>query len=462
MQTSAFQQARLIPTIGIKGEIEQERRTTSAFLAILTAVPEFAKALMKPLGAPAGRLSAFIEPEFLLGERKVRPDGLITIERGGKTWSALVEVKTGKSPLELAQINDYLDVCRENGIDALLTISNQVLTLSGEHPTKGLDGRKLKKTTLIHYSWIRILTEALVQKEHRGIADPDQAWILGELIRYLQHPASGATEFDDMGAGWTDVLRGIGNGTLAASDPKVVETVNSFESLTRFVALRLSAKLGVEVVQVAPKIAQLDPRKHQQQSVADFLSSGKLSGSIRIPNTSSDIAVFADLRAKSITCSVDIDAPLEGRNLTRINWLLRQVKNTPEGLRIEVRVKRSTSSFVTAAMYASAIEKPAVLLPPSGADILGFRLTLIQTMGTKRGDGAGSFVATVVESVELGYQVLLENLKSWSAKAPRLGVVDSDPSGSPFDPVGADSMPLPGDSHEVQKELLAVESALNE
>jgi hypothetical protein len=228
------------------------------------------------------------------------------------------------------------------------------------------------------------------------------------------------------------------------------------------VALRLSAKLGVEVVQVAPKIAQLDPRKHQQQSVADFLSSGKLSGSIRIPNTSSDIAVFADLRAKSITCSVDIDAPLEGRNLTRINWLLRQVKNTPEGLRIEVRVKRSTSSFVTAAMYASAIEKPAVLLPPSGADILGFRLTLIQTMGTKRGDGAGSFVATVVESVELGYQVLLENLKSWSAKAPRLGVVDSDPSGSPFDPVGADSMPLPGDSHEVQKELLAVESALNE
>jgi hypothetical protein len=43
------------------------------------------------------------------------------------------------------------------------------------------------------------------KKEHRGIADPDQAYILGELIRYLEHPRSGALEFEDMGSSWVSV-----------------------------------------------------------------------------------------------------------------------------------------------------------------------------------------------------------------------------------------------------------------
>jgi len=38
-----------------------------------------------------------------------------------------------------------------------------------------------------------------MQKEHRGVADPGQAWILGELIRYLEHARSGALQFEDMG-----------------------------------------------------------------------------------------------------------------------------------------------------------------------------------------------------------------------------------------------------------------------
>jgi hypothetical protein len=43
-----------------------------------------------------------------------------------------------------------------------------------------------------------VLTEAVVQKEHRGISDPDQAYILGELIRYLSDPRSGAVSFEGM------------------------------------------------------------------------------------------------------------------------------------------------------------------------------------------------------------------------------------------------------------------------
>jgi hypothetical protein len=49
--------ARLIPTAGIKGQEEQEKRATSALLAVLTRCTEFTQALLKDLGAPKGRNS---------------------------------------------------------------------------------------------------------------------------------------------------------------------------------------------------------------------------------------------------------------------------------------------------------------------------------------------------------------------------------------------------------------------
>ena len=442
MDISGFQQARLIPTVGIRGEQEQEGRTTSAFLAILTAVPEYSRVLLKELGAPAGRPQTFVEPEFVLGERKVRPDGLIVIERAGKRWTALVEVKTGHNSLRLDQINDYLDVAKLNNIDALLTISNQVLTLSGEHPVSGIDGRKTKKIRLVHFSWMHILSEALMQKEHRGVSDVDQHWILGEFVRYLQHPASGASEFDDMGAGWTDVLKGISTGTLSPTDPKVHQTVGSFESLTKFLALRLSVKLGVNVKELSSKIAQTEPKKHLQQESQRFVQTGILSGSLRIPNTASDLAFSADLRAKSITSSIDVIAPSEGRNSTKVNWLLRQLKGAPESLRLESKLKKNGSAYSTGVLLSDASANPKLLIPENGNEIYGFRLTMFTKMGVKHGAGQGSFVLSAIEAVELGYQFMLENFKAWTAKAPQLTTSDNTPADSPFDPVGPDGIDL--------------------
>jgi hypothetical protein len=45
----------------INGAEEQERRATSALLAVMSAVREFGRAVTQPLGAPAGTLSTFIE-----------------------------------------------------------------------------------------------------------------------------------------------------------------------------------------------------------------------------------------------------------------------------------------------------------------------------------------------------------------------------------------------------------------
>lgn len=82
--------ARLIPTSGINGADEQERRATSALLAVLASVREFGRTLTQSVGAPAGVITTFIEVPFMLGEKRVYPDGLIRVQRGSKSWTALV------------------------------------------------------------------------------------------------------------------------------------------------------------------------------------------------------------------------------------------------------------------------------------------------------------------------------------------------------------------------------------
>jgi len=110
MPEDAWHAARLIPTSGISGAEEQERRATSALLAVMSAVREFSRALTQPLGAPAGPARTFIEVPFEHGDRQVFPDGLIRVTRGQRQWTALVEVKTGSNQLQAEQLEQYLDI----------------------------------------------------------------------------------------------------------------------------------------------------------------------------------------------------------------------------------------------------------------------------------------------------------------------------------------------------------------
>lgn len=82
MAEETWHQARLIPTSGISGAEEQERRATSALLAVMSAVKEFSKSLLQQLGAPSGNVETYIEVPFLLGGKKCFPDGLIRVVRG--------------------------------------------------------------------------------------------------------------------------------------------------------------------------------------------------------------------------------------------------------------------------------------------------------------------------------------------------------------------------------------------
>lgn len=428
MAEEAWHEARLIPTSGINGPDEQERRATSALLAVMSSVREFGRVITQPLGAPAGQLRTYIEVPFLLGESRIYPDGLIRVSRGAKTWTALVEVKTGTNQLEAKQLENYLDVAREQGFDALLTISNEIPALAGQHPTT-VDKRKLKKVALHHLSWSQVLSEAVMQKEHRGVADPDQAWILGELIRYLEHPRSGALEFDDMGAGWVTVREAIAAGTLRPTDKAAPEVASRFDALLRFASLKLGRQLGTEVVPALSRRDLAEPASRTQALVASMASAGALDGAIRIPNAVAPVSINIDLRASKITCYVEIDAPKEGRPATRVNWLIRQLKNAPDGVRVEAFQMHARGPG-TAALLKDVRENPSLLIADPKKDLRAFRVALTAPTGLKRGRGRGSFIDSVVDALNAFYGDVVQHLKAWSATPPKLREPDELPPGT--------------------------------
>ncbi len=224
-----WHEARLIPTTGIGGQEEQEQRATSSLLAVVRAVPDFGRALLVHAGAPAGRIRTFTEVRLGDGEEKtLRPDGAILVERGKTRWTCLVEIKTGGVPLRPEQVGQYLELARMHAFDAVLTISNQITSAPTESPFP-IDRKWPKKIGLRHLSWWQVMTEARIQHVHRRINDPDQAWILGELIEYLDNEKSGAGGFEDMGDKWVSVREGARQRTLRKADAGVKDVASRWE-----------------------------------------------------------------------------------------------------------------------------------------------------------------------------------------------------------------------------------------
>jgi hypothetical protein len=224
------------------------------------------------------------------------------------------------------------------------------VTSSTEYPIE-VDRRKLKKVSLHHWSWIDVLTEAVVQKEHRGISDPDQAYILGELIRYLSDPRSGAVSFEGMGQHWTAVRDGAREQTLRKGDPKVAAIAARWDDLVRYLALDLTKELGRDVKQVLPPHERTAIAR-RDALVASLADSGSLHAELQVPNVAGPLSLAADLRAKQLVVSTRIDAPKDGRSKGRVSWLLRQVQNAPESLKVEAKVMRSSSLAATLRIFA--------------------------------------------------------------------------------------------------------------
>ncbi len=286
----------------------------------------------------------------------------------------------------------------------------------------------------------------MTQHEHREVSDPDQAWILGELIAYLGHPSSGAMEFDDRGAHWTTIRDAARSGTLRARDEGVDEFLSRWDELSRYLSLRLGRELGVDVQQVLSRKERNDPKARRAAHLRSLIENGSLGSTLRVPDAVADIEIIADLRARTVGAKLVVDAPRDGRPLTRVNWLTRQLRSAPPNLRIDTAFEGSPQTTSDLLSVLAEDPKRALLddtkLPPRR-----FAVALTREMGIKRGSGQGTFIESITNVLETFYREVAQELTPWTPRAPRLpemqheagpasDVAESD--GDPAAPFGAE------------------------
>ena len=180
------------------------------------------------------------------------------------------------------------------------------------------------------------------------------------------------------------------NETLRARDAGAREVAERWEQFVDYVALGLGQDLGRDVRPGRPRKQTSAGRLEANCAAlaAGSVLGGGDSGSRR---DRSSRRPGGSPHQKVIT-SVVVDAPGEGRSATRVNWLLRQLKDAPDALLIEASFVNSKAT--SASLLSAARESPQALLlahdpkrPPRA-----FRLALSRSMGTKRGKGERSFV----------------------------------------------------------------------
>ncbi|WP_415947394.1 TerD family protein [Streptomyces sp. KLOTTS4A1] len=413
-ENESWKDARLFPVSALKSDRDREMRATSVLLSVMTQIPEFGRRLTAAFGAPAGRMEAFTEVSLPHGDSPRRPDGVIRVERAGKLWTALLETKTNGNALKAEQVQAYMDIAARRGYEAVITLSNDVALEGSPLVDVRIDGRRKHKVALWHLSWAEVAHQAQMLIRHEGVGNMAHAWLLQELLHYLQHENSGCHGFQNMGAAWVPVRNGIDDETLCQGDPRALEVVESWERLVRQVCLRLGGELGHRVLPVQRTKRGTDPGTRRTLLADQLCLEGRLRAELRIEGTPGVLAIVADLRTSKLRTSIEIPAPEQGYPLSWAKRLVRRLAEAPADLHVETLVEGETGG--PRGTLERLRPEPADMLPKHGTQITGFRLSLFKGMGSSRGNAESGFIRSVDDAVHRFHATVVSHLDRPAAR----------------------------------------------
>ncbi|GAA2384850.1 TerD family protein [Streptomyces glaucosporus] len=415
-ENDSWRQARLFPVSSLKSDREREMRATSILLSVMAQVPEFGRRLTAAFGAPAGRMETFTEVSLPHGDSPKRPDGVIRVERAGKLWTALVETKTNGNPLKAEQVQDYMDIAARRGYEAVITLSNDVALEGSPLVDVRIDRRRKHKVALRHLSWAEVAHQAQMLIRHEGVGNAAHAWLLQELLHYLQHENSGCHGFQNMGPSWVPVRNAIDEETICQGDQRALEVVGSWERLIRQVCLRLGGELGQKVLPVQRVRRGADPQSRRAALADGLCRDGRLHAELRIEGTPGILAVTADLRTGRLRTSIEVPAPEQGYPLSWAKRLIRQLAEAPADLHVETLVEGEGGG--PRGTLERLRPEPGDLLPGDGARITGFRLSLLKGMGSTRGNAETGFIRSVDDAVHRFHAGVVTHLERRPSRRP--------------------------------------------
>lgn len=203
-----------------------------------------------------------------------------------------------------------------------------------------------------------------------------------------------------------------------------------------YLALGLTQDLGRRVESMWPK--KLDALARRDLSVRSLVDAGKLGASLRVPDAAGVIDLEADLRGRRFRTSVVVAAPKEGKPLTRINWMLRQLSSAKDDLLVEVRYPNQKESTSVSVKDARVRPERLLYAMDNKREPMSFRLTHSRDLGMKRGRLAGSFVLESKQQTSDFYRTIVQDLRGWAPAAPKLPAAqarasaDASPDPPPF------------------------------
>ena len=430
--TFSGHEVRLFPSVHINNDREAELRATASLLSMICAVSEFGKKIVRRAGGSGGKLFCFTEMPFLLQQgdgsqpEKIRPDGLIKAVWGKKRWIALLEVKIGNNALDQEQIDKYHRLARQEGYDTVITISNQPAKENGKPPVK-LNGHLIKKIPVVHYSWDRLLSEAQGLSRRKAVSDPDQKWMLDEWIRYVDDEKSKIIVKPDLGPNWSSVLKAARTNTLDQSCDTLQDVVKCWIGYLRKAALQLQAKLGVDVQIRLSRKEKNNNDIYIKNLIAKARANGTLSGIFHIPCAIGDIQVEVFLHSRSVRYGVKVAAPTKGRQKTRLNWLVKQLRNVNFPCNLLVTAAWSAHGLLTSASANELVDNPDVLcvdqkgVPlPRDINPKHFLLQCTKKLHNSRGRSNAPVLEGISKGLEDFYHCVIEDLVPFVPPAPRL------------------------------------------
>jgi hypothetical protein len=419
--------ASLFPTLP---ESKKEERATSILLAAFRVVPQFAADVFKEAGFPASKkpkVECYTEVSFdennntKNDKEASRPDGLICVSYNGRQWVALIESKIGNNEHTQEQLERYLDIAREYSLDAVISISNQFVSVPSHHPVK-INKTKTKSVGLFHYSWLSILAKALILIENAEVDDPEQAFIIEELVRYFENKESGVTTFIRMNSSWKAVVLSVQQKTkLNKTSPEVIGAVDSWQQLQKYLALHLSQLLKQHVYLHLSRTRSKDAQLNLKMDVDDLVSVDEvLRSEFSIPNAASKLKFEADFARRNITFSMKLEAPKDKKFATAsINWLTRQLKDS-DYTNIDVSAQWPGKTATSQMPLVRVIEDPTCLIPDGIKNIpLAIEVSSTTDMAGKF-SASSKFVEIVVAEIDKFYQNVGQSLSPWIAKPPKM------------------------------------------
>ncbi len=410
----------------VLSDTSKEGRTAAVFLSCLANVFEYGNALLASVGQRVGtraRIECFTEIGFRTqgDDPRLRPDGLIVLSVGSRTWMALVEAKVGNNPLNAEQIEGYLALARANGIDAVISISNQFCA-SPRHTPVTVRASLTNKVDLFHWSWMYALTEADLLLSNDDVEDADQHYILRELVRFLAHPSAGVKGFDAMPKAWGDMVAAVRTGApIRANAPETLEVIGAWHQEVRDLGLILSRQIGVEVVTRLPRALTRDNAARVKADAAALADERCLSTTLAIPDAAAPLDIRVDLDKRTVTGSVRLRAPADKQSTkARLNWLLRQLK-VEDALAeaIHVRLHWPGRGTHTQHPLAELRKDPAIAEDGRAKPVVAFDICMVREMGGRFAQSR-NFIKDLEEAVPDFYERVVQHVKAWQAPAPRL------------------------------------------